>query len=121
MLKKSGIDHVFSTQDVGLGGILKDARLLSLGGEQNNVIKRLYTLNSGKVEAVEFEVDGDFKLLGMEFKNPGFALKSGVLIAMIVRGQETIVPDGSSSLQKGDRIFVVSAEHKIARLTDILA
>lgn len=123
MLKKSGIDHVFSTRDVGLGGILRDARLLSIGGEKDNdnVIKRLYTLNSGKVEAAEFEVDGDFKLLGMEFKNPCFALKSGVLIAMIVRGQETIVPDGSSSLQKGDRIFVVSAEHKIARLADILA
>lgn len=121
MLKKSGVDHVFSTQDVGLGGIIKDARLLSIGGEQDHVIKRLYTLNSGKVEAVEFEVAPDFELLGIEFKNPGFALKQGVLIAVIVRGQESIVPDGSSSLQPGDRIFVVSAEQKIARISDILA
>lgn len=121
MLKKSGIDHVFSTRDVGLGGIIKEARLLALGGEQDHVIKRLYTLNSGKVEAVEFEVAPDFELLGIAFKNPGFALKQGVLIAVIVRGQETIVPDGGSSLQPGDRIFVVSAEHKITRLSDILA
>ena len=121
MLKKSGVDHVFSTQDVGLGGIIKDARLLSIGGEQDHVIKRLYTLNSGKVEAVEFEVAPDFELLGIEFKNPGFALKQGVLIAVIVRGQESIVPDGSSSLQPGDRIFVVSAEQKIAQISDILA
>lgn len=121
MLKRSGVNHVFSTQDVGLGGIIKDTRLLAAGDDKDSVIKWLYTLNSGKIEAVEFDVEQDFKLLGIEFKNPKFTLKQGVLIAVILRGQEVIVPDGGSSIRKGDRIIVVSAEHRITRLSDILA
>lgn len=123
MLKKSGIDHVFSTQDVAMGGIIRDSRLLAAGDEteENNVIRWLYTLNNGRVEAVEFEVGSEFTLTGIPFRDSRFALKSGVLIAVIIRGGEVIVPDGNSSIEKGDRIIVISAEHRITRLSDIQA
>lgn len=123
MLKKSGINHVFSTQDVALINIIKDTRLLA-SEEKNlndtNVMKWLYTLNSGRIEAAEFEVGKDFKLLGVPFKEKEFKLKAGILIAVIMRGQDVMVPDGNSSIEEGDRIIVVSAEHKIGRLTDIV-
>ena len=44
-----------------------------------------------------------------------------ILIAVIMRGQEVIVPDGNSCIKVGDHVIVVSAEHKIARLSDIFA
>lgn len=123
MLKKSGIHHVFSTQDVALIGIIKDTRLLASAAKNTNdtnVMKWLYTLNSGRIEAAEFEVGKDFGLIGVPFKEKTFKLKPGVLIAVIMRGQEVMVPDGNSSICEGDRIIVVSAEHKIGRLTEII-
>ena len=124
MLKKSGINHIFSTQDVALINIIKDTRLLATAAKNTNdtnVMKWLYTLNGGRIEAAEFEVGKDFALTDVPFKDKSFKLKAGVLIAVIMRGQEVIVPDGSSSICEGDRIIVVSAEHKIGRLQEIIA
>ena len=123
MLKKSGINHVFSTQDVALINIIKDTRLLATATgnlEDADAMKWLYTLNSGRIEAAEFEVGEDFKLLNVPFKEKSFKLKSGMLIAVIMRGQHVMVPDGNSSINVGDRIIVVSAEHKLGRLSEIL-
>lgn len=122
MLKRSGINHVFSTQDVALMDVIKDARLLAIAGKNlndSNVMKWLYTLNEGKIEAAEFEISGDFALLDVPFKEKRFQLKSGMLIAVIMRGEEVMVPDGNSCIKQGDRVIVVSAEHKISRLSDI--
>ncbi|MBR6150593.1 MAG: Trk system potassium transporter TrkA [Lachnospiraceae bacterium] len=124
MLKKSGINHIFSTQDVALIDVIKDTRLLATAGKNENdknVMKWLYTLNGGKIEAAEFEISEDFAYLDMPFKEKQFQLKSGILIAVIMRGQEVIVPDGNSCIKVGDHVIVVSAEHKIARLSDIFA
>ena len=124
MLKRSGINHVFSTQDVVLEDVLKDLRLLATAGQNlndKNVMKWLYTLNDGRVEAAEFEIGGDFNYLNIPFKDKAFKLKQGVLIAVIMRGQNFMVPDGNSCIQQGDHVIVVSAEHRIARLSDIFA
>jgi len=122
MLKRSGINHVFSTQDVALMDVIKDARLLAIEGKSlndSNVMKWLYTLNDGKIEAAEFEISSDFALLDVPFKEKKFQLKAGMLIAVIMRGEEVMVPDGNSCIKQGDRVIVVSAEHRISRLSDI--
>ena len=122
MLKRSGINHIFSTQDVALIGVIKDARLLATAGKNendNNVMKWLYTLNNGKIEAAEFEIGKEFAYLDIPFREKQFQLKSGILIAVIMRGEEAIVPDGNSCIKEGDHVIVVSAEHKIARMSDI--
>lgn len=123
MLVKSGVNHIFSTQDVSLGSIIKSLRSLVTAGHSadENVLKWLYPFNDGKIEAEEFEVGGEFALSGLAFKDPKFTLKRGVLVAVIIRGAETMIPDGNSCIMKGDRIVVVSAEHKITKLTDIIA
>lgn len=124
MLKRSGINHIFSTQDVALIDVIKDARLLATaGGNENdsNVMKWLYTLNNGRIEAAEFEIGKEFAYLDVPFKEKQFQLKAGILIAVIMRGEEVIVPDGNSCIKEGDHVIVVSAEHKIARLSDIFA
>ena len=40
MLKKSGINHIFSTQDVALIDVIKDTRLLATAGKNENDKKR---------------------------------------------------------------------------------
>ena len=124
MLKKSGINHIFSTQDVALLDVIRDARLLATearSAHDSNVMKWLYSLNNGKIEAAEFEINGDFGYLDVPFKEKQFQLKAGILIAVIMRGEEVIVPDGNSCIKQGDHVIVVSAEHRIARLSDIFA
>ncbi|MBP5282695.1 MAG: Trk system potassium transporter TrkA, partial [Lachnospiraceae bacterium] len=124
MLKRSGINHVFSTQDAALMDVIKDVRLHAIAGQKKtdrNVMQWLYTLNDGKIEAAEFEISNDFALLDVPFREKKFQLKSGMLIAVIMRGDTVMVPDGNSCIKVGDRVIVVSAEHRITRLSDIFA
>lgn len=123
MLRRSGINHTFSTQDVAIATIVRDMRLLVAeeDDKDNNVIKWLYNLNGGKVEAMEFELTEEFPKFNIPFKDPKFNLKAGVLIAVIIRDGAAIVPDGNSALQPGDCVIIVSTEHKISKLTEIFA
>lgn len=123
MLKNSGINHIFTTQDVAVAGVVRNTRVMSVNNERLNSssIKWMYTLNDGKVEAVEFEVTDNFKCKGMALMDKGFAIKSGVLIAVIVRNNEAFIPSGSSTIEVGDRVIVVSSEKKLTDLKDILA
>lgn len=121
MLKKSGINHVFSTQDVALIDIIKDVRLVDNGTDETcGSMKWLYALNSGSVEAAEFEVGTDFKLQGILFKDEAFKLKPGILIAVIMRGGSVEIAGGNSKILPGDHVIVVSAEHRILSLADIV-
>lgn len=123
MLRKSGINHTFSTRDVAIDAIVRDMRLLVADEDDNdnNVIKWLYNFNEGKVEAVEFELTEEFPLFDVPLKDERFELKPGVLIAVIVRDGVATVPDGNSVLHIGDHVIIVSAEHKISKLTEIFA
>lgn len=123
MLKMSGVNHTISTQDVAIGAIIRDMRLLVAQEDDNdnNIIKWYYSLDKGKVEFVEFELTSEFKLLNIPFKDKQFKLKNGILIAIIVRDNVALIPNGESTLQAGDHIIIVSSEHKITKLTEILA
>ena len=46
-------------------------------------------------------------------------LRPGILIAVIVRGQEIIIPEGSSHLQAGDNVIIISRNNGILDLNDI--
>ena len=81
----------------------------------------MYKLNDGKVEAVEFEVNDNFKCKGMALMDKEFTIKPGVLIAVIIRNHEAFVPGGASTIEVGDRIIVISSEKKLSDIQDILA
>lgn len=123
MLRRSGINHAFSTQNVAIDAIIKDMRALVADEDDkdNNLIKWFYNLNQGRVEAVEFELTDEFPLIGIPLKDRKFDVKSGVLIAVIIRDGEAIIPNGESALKTGDHVIIVSSEHKISKLTEILA
>ena len=73
----------------------------------------------GKVEALEFKVHPDSKLLGIPIKD--MKIKPGILIAGVIRaGKKTIIPKGDDMIMQGDRVIILSAEYRISRLSDIL-
>ncbi len=122
MIYSSGISHIFSTQDVSMAGVIRNARATAgLGDKDTGNIKWLYTLDEGRVEAVEFEVKESFKYCGRQLMSSDFKLKENVLIATIIRNDSTEIANGSSVINAGDKVIVVSADRKITELSDICA
>lgn len=48
------------------------------------------------------------KVLDIPFSSPTFKLNKDVLIAIIIRNGETIIPDGQSVIKSGDKVIVVT-------------
>ncbi len=117
MAENLGLDCIVSTKATTSDIILRYTRALenSLG----SVIESLYKIMDGKVEALEFKVHPDSKLLNIPIKD--LKIKPGILIAGIIRaGKKAIIPKGNDAIMQGDRVIILSAEYRITRLSDIL-
>ena len=73
----------------------------------------------GKAEALEFNVSPDPRLINIPLKN--LNTKKNIIIAGIIRGRKTIIPDGEDSIMPGDKVVVFAARHRLQDLADILA
>ena len=58
------------------------------------------------------------KELGVPLKE--LPLRSGILVAGIIRGRRTLIPTGDDSIQAGDRVVVLAAGAILGDLADIL-
>ena len=76
-----------------------------------------YRIADGSAEAMEFTVRDTTRNLNVPLKN--LRLKSGILIAVIMRGREIIIPEGSSCIQEGDSVILISRGRRILDLNDI--
>lgn len=117
MAENLGLDCIVSSKAVTTDIILRYTRALnnSLGSS----IETLYKIMNGKVEALEFQVHSDSRLLGVPIKD--LKIKPGILIAGIIRtGKKIIIPTGDDMILQGDRVIILSAEYRIKRLADIL-
>ena len=83
-----------------------------------STIEALYYLGSEKVTATEFVVGSKAACAGKSLMQ--LRLKPGVLIAAVVRGGKSVLPDGRTVLEPGDRAVVVTAGHDLLNLDDIL-
>ena len=75
--------------------------------------------SGGEAEAIEFTVGLGTKHLGVPLKD--LRLRPGVLLAVIVRGKDIIIPEGSSFLQEGDQVIIIARESGILDLNAIYA
>ena len=77
----------------------------------------LHRIAGGGAEAMEFTVGPGTRHLGVPLKD--LKLRPGVLLAVIVRGNDIIIPQGSSSLQEGDRVIIIARGGGVLDLNDI--
>lgn len=112
-----GLETVISPKDVITNHILTYARGLE-NSTGSTDIESLYLLVKNRVEAVEFIVHDDLPFLNVPFKD--LRIKPNVLVASLVRGGQVIIPDGNSSIQKGDKVIIVSLEAGLIDLSEIL-
>ena len=83
-------------------------------------VESLYKLLGGQVEALEFLARGTSnRLLHVPLKD--LQLRSGVLLAAIVRGGVTMIPSGMTTIEEGDHVLVIARSMGLKDLTDILA
>jgi trk system potassium uptake protein TrkA len=118
--RSAGLESVVSPKLATADQILKSIR-----GMQNSkgaAMTSLYRIAEGQAEAMEFQATASTRNLGIPLKDLSRKLKEGVLIAVIVRDQQVIIPNGFTALMKGDSVIVVArGGGNILDLNDIFA
>lgn len=61
----------------------------------------------GRVNLVRFQVPSDSPMIGMRLADIGARAKTELLVCMIERGDEVIIPDGNRTIEEGDALWVV--------------
>ena len=92
--------------------------LRAIDVSENSRVKAMYKIANERAEALLFNV-GDNPLFA-EKKIRELPLRSGVLIAAIVRAKNVLIPDGNTTLKKDDEIVVVSTGKQILALEDVV-
>lgn len=90
----------------------------SLDNTESN-IESLYHIVNNRVEAVEFRIrDVIPGLTSIPLKE--LKTKKNILICSVVRGRQVIIPDGSTTIEAGDSVLIVSKEHRFMDIRDII-
>lgn len=102
------VDSAVSPKEVTANHILRYVRAMNNSFDIDSV-KRLYRIVGNKVDAAEFCIPADNKLVGKCLKD--IQCKPDVLIACIQRDGKVFIPNGEDKLAALDNIIVVSKEH----------
>ena len=117
MARAVGRDSVISPKLITAAQILQLVR--GMQNSQGSVMNTLYRIADGKTEAMEFTVGPSTRHLNVPLRD--LHLHKGILIAVIMRDGEIIIPEGSSCIQEGDSVIIISRDRPIQDLNDIYA
>ena len=117
MLESTGIASVVSPKNIAAVRVVRYVRALA-NSRGSNVIT-LYKLVNNEVEALEFAVNSKALCIDKPLKD--LKLKKGILIAAIIRDNETIIPDANACIKINDSVIVVTNNPFLDNLNDILA
>lgn len=88
---------------------------------QNSIgsnIETLYQLIEDKVEALEFVIRQDAPVIGIPLEK--LNLKKNLLLCSINRKGQIITPRGQDMMQLGDTVIIVTSQHGLDDIADIL-
>ena len=118
LVQETGLGSIISPKDIIANQITRYVR--ALANSQGMAVESLYKLLGGKVEALEFTAnDGGAGLLHTPLKD--LTLRSGVLLAAIVREGRIIIPGGLTTIEPRDHVLVVTNVRGLTDLKNILA
>lgn len=117
MAKNLGLDTIVSTKSITSDIILRYTRALQ--NSMGSSIETLYKMMDNKVEVLEFKVKPGSGVSGTAIKN--LSIKKDILIAGIIKNdKKTIIPTGGDIISEGDRVIVLSLNHRLRDLSDII-
>lgn len=88
---------------------------------QNSIgsnVETLYKLDDGRAEALEFLIHDDAPVLHIPLAE--LQVKDNVLIACIYRRGQIIIPNGTTSMEVGDSVVIVTSHFGFRDIRDIL-
>lgn len=111
-----GLDCIVSPRKLIADVLVQYARALQNSADSS--VETLYKLMDDKVEALEFTVKSDSKMINIPLRE--LKTKPNTLIAGILRDRKPIIPSGDDMLLTGDKVVVFAANQRISSLADIL-
>jgi len=117
IVENLGIDSTISAKSAAADAILNyvKARMNSYSSAN---IETMYRLVNGRIEAQEYIIKQECDFTNIPLKD--LPTKQNNLIACIGRRRRVIIPNGDDHLEVGDSVIVVTKEHAIKDLKDIL-
>ena len=116
LAQRLGLECVVSPRQIIADVLVRYARALQNSMGSN--VETLYKLMDGSAEALEFNVREDARPVGVPLKK--LPLKSGILIAGILRDRQAIIPDGDVCIRAGDKVVIIAANRRLQDLDDII-
>ena len=117
LIKNLGIDSVVNPGQTTTNLILMFVR--GLKNALGNPIKSLYRIVNNQAEALEFTISEATDFLGIPLKY--LKMPQDVLVAVIVRKNEIIIPHGDDSIKLGDSVILIAKNRQIFDLNDIIS
>ena len=112
-----GLTTIIQPADVTAGRIVEYVRWMQNSAHSSGV-ETLRMVADGQAEALEFIVRAESQFLDVPLK--ALKLKDSVLVASIIRRGKCRVPSGNDAIELGDRVVVVTTNHGMHELKDIL-
>lgn len=116
LFESIGMASVISPKEITAQRIVRYLRAKS--NTRGSNVKTLYKLVNNQVEALEFVAKGNPKIVDICLKD--LKLKKNILIAAIIRDGELIIPGGNDMIKINDSVIVISINHFLDELCDIL-
>ena len=106
VLRKVTINVTMSPDKLTAGKLMD--YIQSVRSSHSTANSRSYNLGPGMFKIHEVVVPEGCDLCNLPLMSDKMKLKKGLIIGVIQRGEETIIPKGSDSLKANDRLFVIS-------------
>lgn len=117
LIRDGRLESVVSPRDITANRIVAYVRAVNASRDSSNV-ESLFRIVGGKVEVLEFHAKEEGAFLRVPLKD--LQLKPGILVACLVRNGRALVPGGSDCIEPRDGVLVVTKDHHLTALSDIL-
>ena len=110
-------DSMITPKEIIAQQIVGYVRAISNSAEWGSV-ETIHKLAGGRIEALEFKVGDRASCIGIPLRD--LKLREGVLISALTRGDKTMIPDGSTTIESGDHAVVVAPAGMLKDINDIV-
>lgn len=118
VIKHLNLDSTIYPKSITADVIARFVRSMKAVGASN--VETMYSVIKGEVEATEFKVNEGAPVTDIPLTELGPKLKSGVLVAAILRNNKVIIPHGQDAITAGDSVVIVSKTLGLEDISDIL-
>lgn len=117
LVNSLNVDTIISPKSAIAAQIIRYVRA-KVNKDDDSSVKTLYKIVNGEVEASEFIVTSKIDFLGKTLNE--LRLKNHILVAVISRNNEIIVPKGETTIELNDHLIIISRDEKLKTLNDII-